>query len=612
MREWDWRGLVERLARLWRSSLQLRTVVTTVVLSGVAVLVIGAFISVSVGNNLFDQRKDQVLATSATAVLTGQSVFDDATEQFSAEDLDVTVRNATIVVAQVSGAELAILPGDTECPIASQLTPGIDEASISSDLRTRVGDLVEQRLYWQSIQVGASDAAVPGLAVGTVLDVVGTPCPIYLVYDLTDAQATLAIVQQTMLLGGLALVLLIGVVTWVVVRFVVGPVQKAAETSERLAAGELDVRLPVDGEDVIATLARSFNGMATSLQSQITRLNALSQVQQRFVSDVSHELRTPLTTIRLAGDVLYDQRESFPPATARTAELLHTQVERFELLLSDLLEMSRFDAGAVDMESEPTNLVRLVEDAIDAVRTLATSKGSDLRLVAPGGYFEADVDSRRIRRILQNLLGNAIDHGEGKPIVVLRGQRHVGGRDRRARLRCRDVDCRHGPRLRPVLARRPVAPAHHGWHRTRPRDLPRGRRPPRRLARGLVGAGRGLVLPTDPAARARRRTHRFTARAAATGTRVGRHRGAGTSMSRRLRLAHRRGHRGGGGTEWMRRHPHRRWRAGWRRQSPAATNRTSSSPQRIRCPAPIQSNCCATSCSRWPARRTATPSPGSS
>ncbi len=415
MRDWDWRGLVERLAKLWRSSLQLRTVVTTVLLSGVAVLVIGVSISFSVGANLFDQRKDQVLQTSATAVLSGQSVFNDATEQFTAEDLDVTVRNATIVVSQVSGAELAILPGDGACPIARQSTPGVDEASISADLRTRVDALTEQRLYWQSIQVEGDGTAVPGLVVGTVLDVIGTPCPIYLVFDLTDAQATLAIVQQTLSLGGLALVLLIGVVTWIVVRLVVGPVQKAAETSERLAAGELDVRLPVDGEDVIATLARSFNGMATSLQSQITRLNALSQVQQRFVSDVSHELRTPLTTIRLAGDVLYDQRDTFPPATARTAELLHTQVERFELLLSDLLEMSRFDAGAVDMESEPTNLVRLVEDALEGVRTLATSKGSDLRLVAPGGYFEADVDARRIRRILQNLLGNAIDHGEGRP-----------------------------------------------------------------------------------------------------------------------------------------------------------------------------------------------------
>ncbi|HQJ35938.1 MAG TPA: HAMP domain-containing sensor histidine kinase, partial [Rhodoglobus sp.] len=148
------------------------------------------------------------------------------------------------------------------------------------------------------------------------------------------------------------------------------------------------------------------------------RLAALSQVQQRFVSDVSHELRTPLTTIRLAGDVLYDQRESFPPATARTAELLHTQVERFELLLADLLEMSRYDAGAVDMETEPTNLVRLVEDAVHTVASLAESKGSELRVVAPGGYFEAEVDARRIRRIISNLLGNAIDHGEGRPIVI--------------------------------------------------------------------------------------------------------------------------------------------------------------------------------------------------
>jgi two-component system sensor histidine kinase MtrB len=141
-------------------------------------------------------------------------------------------------------------------------------------------------------------------------------------------------------------------------------------------------------------------------------------VQQRFVSDVSHELRTPLTTIRLAGEVLYDQRDDFPPATKRTTELLHAQTERFEVLLADLLEMSRYDAGAVQLEVEPTNLVRLVEDAIEAVMPLAEEKKSEVRLVAPGGYFEAEVDARRIRRILQNLLGNAIDHGEGHPIVV--------------------------------------------------------------------------------------------------------------------------------------------------------------------------------------------------
>src|SRR5690606_31571368 len=133
----------------------------------------------------------------------------------------------------------------------------------------------------------------------------------------------------------------------------------------------------------------------------------------------SHELRTPLTTIRLAGDVLYDQRDAFPAATARTAELLHTQVQRFEVLLADLLEVSRYDAGAVELEVEPTNLVRLVEDAVDSMRLVARERGSDLRVVAAGGYFEAEVDARRIRRILRNLLGNAVEHGEGKPIVVM-------------------------------------------------------------------------------------------------------------------------------------------------------------------------------------------------
>ena len=110
--------------------------------------------------------------------------------------------------------------------------------------------------------------------------------------------------------------------------------------------------------------------------------------------------------------------DDFPPATARTAKLLRAQTQRFETLLADLLEMSRYDAGAVQLEIEPTNLVRLVEDAIEAVQPLAQERETEIRVFAPGGHFEADVDARRIRRILQNLLGNAIDHGEAKPIDV--------------------------------------------------------------------------------------------------------------------------------------------------------------------------------------------------
>ena len=430
MRDFDVRAWIDRLVQLWSTSLQLRTVAITVVLSGVAVAVIGGYMSFSVGSNLFDARRDQLISTSQNATLAGQRVFDDATEQLGTEDLDATMQDAADEIASAaasnvgqnstSSTQYAILrtPGQQG---PSEITSNPDIARlISPELRKAVEGSVETRTtHWQSVALPQDDGSVqPGLVVGSTLDIRGAQYQLYLVYNIVDAQETLGFVQQTLAIGGLALIVLIGAVTFIVVRLVVGPVQLAAATSEKLAAGQLEVRIPVKGDDVIATLARSFNGMAASMQNQITRLAALSNVQQRFVSDVSHELRTPLTTIRLAGDVLYDQRDTFPPATARTAELLHTQVERFELLLADLLEMSRYDAGAVDMETEPTNLVRLVEDAVESVASLSASKGSDLRVVAPGGYFEAEVDRRRIRRILQNLLGNAIDHGEGKPIVI--------------------------------------------------------------------------------------------------------------------------------------------------------------------------------------------------
>jgi two-component system, OmpR family, sensor histidine kinase MtrB len=198
----------------------------------------------------------------------------------------------------------------------------------------------------------------------------------------------------------------------------IGPVRRAAQTAERLAQGFLEERLFEKGEDVIAVLARSFNKMADSMQSQIVKLATLSQVQQRFVSDVSHELRTPLTTIRLAGDVLYEQRESFSSENARTLELLITQIERFEIMLTDLLEMSRYDAGAVALEVDEVNLVALVEDCLDQLSPLATQKGSNLVVEVRGGYGESEVDQRRIRRIILNFVGNAIDHGEGRPIVT--------------------------------------------------------------------------------------------------------------------------------------------------------------------------------------------------
>jgi two-component system sensor histidine kinase MtrB len=391
----DARAWIDRFIRFWRGSLQLRTIIITVVLSGIAVTVIGVYISTSVRTNLFDSRQDQIVAESSRATLRAQEVFLTSAELSADLDLEGVQASASTAIGLSSTATLV---GMIRVP--NQDSPRImddtgtreflesESSLVSEDLRNAVFDGELTEIHWQSVGIPdrLTGSTEPGITTGSLLDVPSAGnYQLYLVYSLADVEQTLSFVQQTLIFGGIALVALIGAVAYLIVRLVVGPVRVAAETSEKLAAGQLA---------------------------------DLSRVQQRFVSDVSHELRTPLTTIRLAGDVLYDQRETFPPATARTAELLHAQTQRFELLLADLLEMSRYDAGAVTLETEPTNIVHLVEGAIDAVSPLAAEKQTELRLVAPGGYFEADVDSRRIRRVLQNLLGNAIDHGEGKPIVV--------------------------------------------------------------------------------------------------------------------------------------------------------------------------------------------------
>jgi two-component system sensor histidine kinase MtrB len=423
-----WREVGPRVLSTWRRSLEFRTVALTVVLAGVGASIIGTSISVSISANLYDQRRDQVQSESQRATILAQSIFDSATATEDADQVELdSLQNeaqSTILGSTSSpgGTSIAILrtPGQSTAQTVQDIaSPDFPGDELTPELRDRVASDTGA-LSMQPVALPRADGgSVPGIVVGSTLQVpTAGQYELYLVYDLADAATTLALMQRTLALGSLALVVLIGVITYVVVRTVVRPVRVAAETSQAIAAGDLDQRIPEKGQDVVATLGRSFNGMADGMQRQISQLAELSRVQQRFVSDVSHELRTPLTTIRLAGDVLYDQRGSFTPSAARTAELLHTQVDRFELLLADLLEISRFDAGAVELDVESTTVVALVEDAVAEFEPLAAETGSVVGIDARGGFLEAEVDPRRLRRILRNLLGNAIEHGEGRPIEV--------------------------------------------------------------------------------------------------------------------------------------------------------------------------------------------------
>lgn len=419
----DWRSWPTVLAALWRRSLRFRTLTITLIATSLAIFIACVTMALVIQNDLFVSRKNIVLEDARRAIDDAQSKLDVAEVGDDPAALQDLWRSITEGLARNSSAEqlagFRITAGPDTRGVNGFTQGGLTANQLSDGLRNRVTEF-DYIQAWQSIPL-MSDAGteVPGIVVGQQLVVPEAGAfEIYFAYDLGDADQTLLFVQRTLWIAGIGLVAIVAAISWIVLRTVSTPIIQAAETSARLASGDLGVRLEVHGEDELATLGRSFNAMADSIESQIKELGELSMVQQRFVSDVSHELRTPLTTIRLAADMLNDQRNEFDPTTARTAELLYTQVQRFDILLSDLLEISRYDAGSVQLELEATSLAHVAEDVIEQMRPLADGRGTELRLVAPGGYSPVDMDPRRVRRVLRNLIGNAIEHGEGRPIVV--------------------------------------------------------------------------------------------------------------------------------------------------------------------------------------------------
>ena len=412
------------LQKRWRRSLQFRTVLTTLLLAVTSFGAVGAYLSNQIANNLFQERLTQAESETRYNVKQVQETFDGAqvTDQSSVITLVYDTLNAVEGRGSVIQRRYVFeaKPEQTkprnrwvESRASDQLTVSV----IPPDLRKAVQDSGKDQ-YWAStvIPVGTEDR--PGIAVGNLVTFNGTVYELYLIYDLNTAQQTLDEIQGVLAAGGAVLVLMIVAIAWYVTRNVVSPVSHAALVSEKLAAGHLQERMVVKGEDEVARLGASFNHMAASLQEQITQLATLSQMQQRFVSDVSHELRTPLTTVRMAAEVLYDARHDFDPINKRSAELLYNQVERFQSLLADLLEISRFDAGVAMLDAEPEDILQVIAHVIEGAAPVAAEYGSEIILRAPAGGIVAEMDARRVDRILRNLILNAVEHGDGKPVTV--------------------------------------------------------------------------------------------------------------------------------------------------------------------------------------------------
>jgi two-component system sensor histidine kinase MtrB len=397
-------------------------VTTTTLFSLIAILVLGNVLISRVRDGLLQDREQASLAEASTGVRTAQETFDSA-DRSEPGVYDTLVPDLVRQLARgpEGSKDVVLLRGpDVNTPDAplGRSSFGADITAIDA-LRPQLETQATQLWTYAEVQRD-SGRRVPVMVVGApvVIPENGT-YELYFLFPLDKEQETLNLVRRALLLAAFGLVVLVGGIAWLVTRQVVTPVRMAARIAERLSAGRLEERMRVRGEDDLARLAASFNRMATSLQRQIRQLEDLSRVQRRFVSDVSHELRTPLTTVRMAADVLHEARIGFDPAVERSAEILQTQLDRFESLLGDLLEISRYDAGAAILDPEPTDIVGIAQHVVEAMEPLADRRGSELRIDAPPGGALAEVDGRRIERILRNLVVNAIEHGEGRPVVVL-------------------------------------------------------------------------------------------------------------------------------------------------------------------------------------------------
>lgn len=411
-------------ARKWRGSLQVRVITTTMAIGLVALAVIGVYVSDRMRDGLFQARVDQVLEESARSTLAAQATFDASTATSGTE---VQRLLHDVAFAQRAGGsgerEVFLLRAPGQKGGGVSLTGAASDPDliplVTDDLRVATATGGQ---HWQSVAWPVDVGEEPAVMVGQDVTVRGAGTyQLFFLYSLQSEQDRLDFLQRTLLLAAVALVALLGSMTWLVTRQAVRPVRRAAEVAERLADGHLSERMPERGEDEMATLARSFNEMAASLQDQIHRMEELSLLQRRFVSDVSHELRTPLTTVRMAGEVIYTARGSFDPAVKRSAELLQTQLDRFEELLADLLEISRFDAGAAVLEAGGRDVRDVVVSAVDHATPLAERRSTWLRVTVPEMSCVADIDPRRVERILRNLLVNAIEHAEGTAVEVTVG-----------------------------------------------------------------------------------------------------------------------------------------------------------------------------------------------
>ena len=414
--------------RLWVHSLQFRSVTSAGIMMLIAFIAVGTSLSNQIATSLFENKKNQALEESIKGFDNVQSVFDGSSEARTDSEIR---RNVTRALTLLDAS------GDTQrrwvlVPLDQQSKKGfipeqsgdnaLDAATIPEDFKSTVRDS-PGGVFWEKKDLSEPEKSngepYPALIIGTSVSIPQNPdYGLFVVYDLSESSSTITYINVVLGTGFTVLLILVLSMVWFVTRLAVRPITLTAITAEKLAAGDLNRRVSVRGKHQAARLGISFNKMADSLQDQITQLERLSTLQQRFVSDVSHELRTPLSTVRLSSELLYDSRDTLNPVQSRSVELMHNQVDRFQALLSDLLEISRFDAGSAVLNIDAEDFMSVLNDVLVEVIPHLERTGTRLIVHSEQAHIDIDIDRVRIERVLRNLLFNAIEHGESKPVDI--------------------------------------------------------------------------------------------------------------------------------------------------------------------------------------------------
>ncbi len=402
----------------WSRSLLLRVIVLTLFFSTLAMFGIGFILQQQITSGLLASKQNVAISEVEKAAHTVQSGMQgaDADPASLRSQLDLTLQAlGNPALATDSNAQGSNTGAFDPVIVQTRADGGVNQAQgfindVPSDLQARVAKGI---VAYQYTTVRREGVNVPALVVGSPAPTSTDNFSVFLIFPLTADQTTAAVVQNTLVLGGTGLAFALTLIAVLVALQVVRPVRRAAAVAQRLAAGDLAERMPVKGPIELTALARSFNGMADAIRAQIRQLEEFGNLQRRFTSDVSHELRTPVTTVRMAADLLYDSREDLPPHLGRSTELLVNELDRFETLLADLLEISRYDAGMAELSAERIDVRAVVASCVSAAEPLAANAGVRIVPTLPAHEVMAEIDSRRVERILRNLLNNAIDHAEG-------------------------------------------------------------------------------------------------------------------------------------------------------------------------------------------------------